>query len=146
VLRQADAHRREQAPPPWDDTTEVPMAHILVIDDDIAVRRTVQLALEQEKYEVICASDGDEGLRAYAKKAPRLVIVDIFMPNKDGIETIMKIRASDATTPIIAMSGGGHIVYDNFLDMARSLGASEVICKPFEREDLTAVVSRLLTA
>jgi DNA-binding response OmpR family regulator len=120
------------------------MARILVIDDDHAVRLTIQVFLERAGHEVICAADGEQGLRAFASDSPQLVITDIIMPNKEGIETIMQIRERDATIPIIAMSGGGRVGNADFLKMAARLGANEVLAKPFERQDLTAAVRRLL--
>lgn len=120
------------------------MARILIIDDDHAVRLTVQVILEREGHEVVCASDGNQGLGAFASVSPQLVITDIIMPNKEGLETIMQIRARDATTPIIAMSGGGRVGNADFLKMAAKVGANEILAKPFERHDLTAAVRRLL--
>jgi DNA-binding response OmpR family regulator len=120
------------------------MARILVIDDDHAVRLTIQTFLERAGHEVVCASDGDQGLRAFVSVSPQLVITDIIMPNKEGIETIMQIRAHDATTPIIAMSGGGRVGNGDFLKMATRLGADQVLAKPFDRHELTAAVHRLL--
>ncbi len=120
------------------------MARILVIDDDHAVRLTIQVILEREGHEVTCASDGDQGLSVLANVSPQLIITDIIMPNKEGLATIMQIRERDTTTPIIAMSGGGRVGNTDFLKMAARLGANEVLPKPFERQDLTAAVHRLL--
>jgi len=122
------------------------MARILVIDDDRAVRLTIQMFLERAGHEVICASDGEQGLRAFASDSPQLIITDIIMPNKEGTEMIMQIRAQDATIPIIAMSGGGRLGNADFLKMAARFGANEVLAKPFERQNLTAAVSRRLQA
>jgi DNA-binding response OmpR family regulator len=122
------------------------MAKILVIDDDHAVRLTIQIFLERAGHEVICASDGEQGLRAFASDSPQLIITDIIMPNKEGIETIMLIRERDTTIPIIAMSGGGRVGNADFLKIASRLGANEVLAKPFERQDLIAAVRRLLRA
>jgi DNA-binding response OmpR family regulator len=122
------------------------MARILIIDDDHAVRLTVQVILEDAGHEVICASDGEQGLRAFASDSPQLIITDIIMPNKEGTEMIMQIRAQDATIPIIAMSGGGRAGNADSLKMAARLGANEVLAKPFERQDLTAAVNHLLQA
>jgi DNA-binding response OmpR family regulator len=122
------------------------MARILVIDDDRAVRLTVQAFLERAGHQVVCAADGEQGLRAFASESPQLVITDIIMPNMEGIELIMQIRAQDATIPIIAMSGGGRLGNADFLKMAARLGANEVLPKPFERQNLTAAVSRRLQA
>jgi CheY-like chemotaxis protein len=121
------------------------MARILVIDDDHAVRLTIQVILERDGHEVICAADGERGLRAFQSAAPQLIITDIIMPNKEGLETIMEIRARDAAIPIIAMSGGGRVGNADFLKMALRVGASAILPKPFERQDLSAAVSRALT-
>ncbi len=122
------------------------MARILVIDDDPAVRLSIQLALEHEGHHVACASDGEQGLRAFALKAPELVITDLIMPNKEGIEAIMQIRAHDPKTPILAMSGGGRLGNADFLKMAATVGANATLPKPFESEDLIAAVRRLLSS
>jgi len=97
------------------------MARILVIDDDHAVRLTIQVILECEGHEVVLAADGEHGMRAVTSTSPQLIFTDIIMPNKDGLETIMQIRAHDATTPIIAMSGGGRVGNADFLKMAVKL-------------------------
>ena len=120
------------------------MRRILVIDDDNAVRLTAQMILEDAGYEVICAVDGEQGLRVFERASPHLVITDIIMPNKEGIETIMQIRSSDSKTPILAISGGGRIGNADFLKMAQQLGANEILAKPFKPQELTAAVRRLL--
>jgi DNA-binding response OmpR family regulator len=121
------------------------MQLILVIDDDRAVRFTTQMILEDEGYEVICAVDGEQGLRAFERASPQLVITDIIMPNKEGIETIMQIRSRDSKTPILAISGGGRIGNADFLQMAQRLGANEILAKPFKPQELVAAARRLLS-
>src|SRR5712692_8197387 len=125
-------------------TNGAPMPRILVIDDDHAVRLTIQVILERAGYEVVCAADGEQGVRAFERAPPQLVITDIIMPNKEGLEAIVEIRARNATTPIIAVSGGGRIGNTDFLKMALKVGANAILPKPFEREDLVAAVRRLL--
>jgi CheY-like chemotaxis protein len=122
------------------------MARILIIDDDFAVRLSVQLALEREGHQVACASDGEQGLKAFASNPPDLVVTDLIMPNKEGIETIMQIRARDPKTPILAISGGGRLNNGDFLKMAVKVGANAILSKPFERQDLTDAVRRLLSS
>jgi DNA-binding response OmpR family regulator len=121
------------------------MKLILVIDDDLAVRLTAQMLLEDEGYKVICAVDGEEGLRMFERASPQLVITDIIMPNKEGIETIMEIRSRCSKTPIIAISGGGRIGNADFLQMAQRIGANEILAKPFQPAELAAAVRRLLS-
>jgi len=120
------------------------MARILIIDDDHAVRLTVQVILERDGHEVICASDGEQGLRAFQSATPQLIITDIIMPDRDRLDRIMQIRARDTKIPIIAMSGGGRVGNADFLKMALRVGANEILPKPFERQDLTTAISRVL--
>ena len=104
------------------------------------------MILEDEGYEVICAVDGEEGLRMFESASPQLVITDIIMPNKEGRETIMQIRSRDPSMPIIAVSGSDRIGNADVLQMARQLGANEILAKPFKPRELTAAVRRLLSA
>jgi DNA-binding response OmpR family regulator len=122
------------------------MACILVIDDDHAIQITLKVALEDEGHDVVCASDGEQGLRALANKTPDLVVTDLIMPNKEGIETIIEIRVRDPKTPVLAISGGGRLSNVDFLKMATKVGANEILAKPFERYDLIAAVRRLLSS
>jgi len=120
------------------------MASILVIDDDPGFRRMVSLVLTRAQHTVIEAEDGDLGLMRFKEGKPDLVISDIVMPGKEGIETIREIRALSPDTPIIAMSGGGANIGLEYLDAARKLGASSILAKPFRPVDLAELVKRML--
>ncbi len=120
-------------------------ATILVIDDDPAMRRYIKTALEREGYDVLEAADGVEGMALKRARGVNLIIVDIFMPEKDGLETIIELRAESPDCPILAMSGGGSMGEMSFLDYSRQFGARELLRKPFKPADLLAAVSRLLT-
>ena len=122
------------------------MALILVIDDDQALRRTARRILTGAGYTVIDAEDGIAGMRRLPTEQPALVITDILMPNKDGIETIREIRAVSPRTKVIATSGGGVSGKAMFLDAAQVLGADAILRKPFRAADLLATVDRLLAA
>jgi CheY-like chemotaxis protein len=122
------------------------MHKILVIDDNIAVRNTIVHMLQAEGYEVVSAEDGRRGLAVFRSAKPDLVVTDIIMPEKEGIETIRDIRDVSPKAKIIAMSGGGRIGNTDFLTIARALGASEVIAKPLDPDDFLEVVSRCLAA
>jgi CheY-like chemotaxis protein len=115
---------------------------ILVIDDDAAVRMTVHTILTDLGYSVICAVDGEEGMQLFRSLRPDLVITDIIMPKREGIETIIAIRRERPEAKIIAMSGGGRINCADLLSMARDLGANHAITKPFDIDGLTAVVNQ----
>src|SRR5665213_1246979 len=125
-------------------TGSVDVTTILLIDDDPLVAFTVERMLQGGGYAVIRAADGDKGLRLLKSEHIDLVITDIIMPVKEGIETIREIRAHDAAVPVIAVSGGGHGSGGNYLRMAQALGATEVLSKPFDREELLGAVRRCL--
>lgn len=119
------------------------MKRILIIDDDQAVRALVQRALRADGYETRTAGDGDEGIRSYREAPADLVIVDLFMPAKEGIETIMELRQEFPDVKIIAMSGGLHGRM-NLLSAAGHLGAHRTLAKPFGAGELLAAVRELL--
>jgi two-component system, chemotaxis family, chemotaxis protein CheY len=116
---------------------------VLVIDDDVAVRQTIALLLDDAGIDVIQAADGKEGLSLLPCSQPDLIVTDIIMPEKEGIETIMEIRKLDRDIPIIAISGGGRIGNADFLEIASRLGASVTLPKPFDPETLVDLVRKL---
>jgi DNA-binding NtrC family response regulator len=122
------------------------MKKVLIIDDDMLARTTMALILERAGYHVVTAEDGRKGLSCMRKEEPDLVITDIIMPEKEGIETIQEILASRPQAKIIAVSGGGARNNMEFLRLAKILGASEVLAKPFEPEDLLVCVARCIEA
>jgi len=93
---------------------------------------------------VLEAKDGREGMSPFHVHQPALVITDILMPEKDGLETILEMRGTASTVAIIAISDGGATSTMMFLDLARKLGADVAIAKPFRERDLVESVSRLL--
>jgi CheY-like chemotaxis protein len=117
---------------------------VLVIDDDVAVRQTIALLLEDVGIEVVQAADGKEGLRAFQRSLPDLIVTDIIMPEKEGIQTIIDIRKTDRNLPIIAISGGGRVGNTDFLEIAARLGATTTLPKPFDPEVLVGLVHRLV--
>ena len=120
------------------------MQQILVIDDDVLVRSTISRILERKGYEVLAADDGAQGLSMFERHHPDLVITDIIMPEKEGIETIREIRRLSPEIKIIAISGGGRLGNFDFLDIATQFGAAEVLGKPFDAADLLDRVDRCL--
>ena len=119
------------------------MARILVIDDDELFREFVQKALAEAGFEVIPAGDGDEGLRKFTEIPFDLVICDVLMPNKDGLETIRAIRNISARLPIITMTGGVLADTEDGLDdlrMSMAFGATRTIRKPFRASRLLKLV------
>ncbi len=120
------------------------MAHILVIDDEVQIREVLRTVLERIGYKVTEAADGVEGLQIYAKGGIDLVVTDIIMPEKGGIDTIMDIRRDYPEVKIIAISGGGMCGDVSYLDMALGVGADRAIGKPFVLDDFLESVEELL--
>ena len=122
-----------------------PRPHLLVVDDDKLMRETVGRGLTQAGFDVAEAAEGDEALRRLSDRPADVVIVDIFMPRKDGIELIREVRRKWPGTRILAMSGGNRFFQQDMLAAARALGADASLDKPFMPSDLIATVRRLLT-
>lgn len=118
---------------------------VLIIEDDPAVRAILYEVLAGAGYRVVEAADGKEGLRLFETQAPGLVVTDMLMPEKDGIETIVAIRRKAPDVGIVAISGGGRARNMGFLDFSKTVGATEVLAKPFSREQLLDAVHRALT-
>ncbi len=119
------------------------MKKILLIDDDPYVRTFVRHALGRAGYAVTEAANGNEGLQLYASLRPDCVICDLFMPEKEGLESIREMRRHTHRAPILAISGGADAYQPNLLRAAKLLGADVVLPKPFSIEDLLAQVTSL---
>lgn len=115
------------------------MAQILIIDDDASVRLTLRSALESVGHVVTEAADGNDGIERFIAEPSDMVITDILMPNKEGLETIMNLRKINRNLRIIAISGGGRIKAVDFLEAASDLGADAVLKKPFHMADLLGI-------
>ena len=120
------------------------MKRILVIDDEPHILLMVKKMLERAGYEVDLASNGSEGLRLFRELMPGLVITDIIMPEKEGLETIREMKRISGDLKIIAMSGGGKISADNYLETAKIFGASRLVEKPFSQKQLLTYVEELV--
>jgi DNA-binding response OmpR family regulator len=120
------------------------MANILLVDDDSLVRTSLAYALEDTGHTVAQAVNGDEGLAALGRENFDLVVLDILMPEREGIETIRGIRKKWPTLPVLAISGGDKTGWSDFLRMASALGANDTMAKPFTATDFVDRVTRLL--
>jgi CheY-like chemotaxis protein len=120
------------------------MERILVIDDDAQVLDAFHLVLAGEGYEVLKASNGNEGIKLYRKDPVDLIITDLIMPEKEGIETIRELTAEFPKVKIIAISGGGRIGPAEYLPMTKMLGAKRTLAKPIGREELVRTVKEVL--
>ena len=120
------------------------MASILIIDDDVQVLDMLRQTLECGGYEVVDAPNGKEGIRLYRENPADLIITDIIMPEKEGIETIIELKRDFPDVKIIAISGGGRISSEGCLSTAGKLGARYTFSKPVKREELLAAVRELI--
>ena len=120
------------------------MARLLVVDDDRVLRAALRIVLEGAGYDVLEAADGDAGLRLYSEHGADLVLVDIFMPGRDGLEVIRALRGAIPRPTMIAMSGGGRTGRLDLLEAAAAFGAARTLRKPFEARALLAAIRDLL--
>jgi DNA-binding response OmpR family regulator len=120
------------------------MSTILLIEDENLVAGTIETVLKKAGYTVVHARDGEKGMAAFKAEMPDLVITDLIMPEKEGIQVIREIREISKDVPIIAISGGGRTQNYDFLRIAHKLGATEVLRKPFANKDLLTVVNDYL--
>jgi len=115
------------------------MATILLIDDEESVRMVFQVALERAGYRVLTADNGQHGLRLLEHHEVDVILVDIFMPDMDGLEVILRLRESRCASKLIAITGRSGM--KNFLDIAKHLGAHATLMKPFSVQELLDTVS-----
>lgn len=120
------------------------MARILIIDDEERVRRTLRQMLEPAGHQVVEAADGREGLERYRENPTDLVITDILMPHREGLDTIMTLKQEYPDAKIIAISGGGKIDKQKLLAWAAKSGAQELLAKPFKSKEIVDAVRRVL--
>lgn len=120
------------------------MAHILVIDDRIEIRALTRTILEIAGHSVTVAEGGDAGLRQCARTTPDVVICDLFMPGRDGLETICELASSPLRPRILAISGGDAWHGLRLLPIATAMGADAFLAKPFSVSELVDSVAALL--
>jgi CheY-like chemotaxis protein len=120
------------------------MSRILVIDDELSLRRVLRSILERAGHTVLDAPDGRTGLALWRREPTDVVVTDIFMPEKDGIEVILEMKQVAATSKIIAMSGGGQKGLFDWNSSALALGADRVLVKPFDQRTFLLTVQEVL--
>lgn len=119
------------------------MANILAIDDETLAPFTLRKIHEQAGHKVVEATNGADGIKFLQAQPCDLVITDIIMPDKEGIETIVEFKRLSPLMPVIAISGGGRTGNLNFLKLAPQRGAEQIIAKPFTPDEFLNVVSGL---
>jgi len=117
------------------------MARILIVDDDDLARFTLREILESVGHEVSEAATGDACLEMQEATPFDVVVTDIIMPGKGGIETVMELKRTYPELRVVAISGGGRTHNMSYLDFASRFGADATLSKPFTSDELLAVVS-----
>lgn len=119
---------------------------VLVVDDDDTVLETISPMLADAGYDVLGVTKARVGFDEFRSRSVDLIITDILMPEMEGIEFILKLRKESPSVPIIAISGSGRSSKIDYLAMARRLGATAILEKPFGREELLGVVAKIRAA
>jgi CheY-like chemotaxis protein len=120
------------------------MPRILLVEDNELARFALSRSLTHAGYEVIEAEDGCQALEAQRREPVDLVITDIVLPVKDGLETIMELKQSSPATPVIAYTGHPRHNTIDYLATARAVGAARVFAKPFDHVELIDAVAELI--
>lgn len=120
------------------------MAHILLVDDDESFRRMLRLMLNRLGHQVVEAQNGKEAWALFRSNPAELVILDLIMPEQEGLETIQLLRENSANTKILAVSGGGRLNAGDLLKFAGLFGADYVLAKPFSKDELVIALDGLL--
>ena len=121
------------------------MKQILVVDDEASVRLVIRDVLEADGYAVSEAADGEDAFRQIKTQPVDLIVTDLVMPNKNGIDLILELKKEYPNAPVLAISGGGGISgrFD-YLKVAELVGAKNIMSKPFDIADLRLTVARML--
>jgi CheY-like chemotaxis protein len=118
------------------------MPSVLVVDDEAQIREVIRDALKQAGYAVVEARGGKEGLDRYRTSPADVVLMDILMPDQDGLESILAFRREFPGSRVIAMTGGSDMIgVLNFLEVAKMLGACGTLQKPFDTQALLDAVA-----
>ena len=121
------------------------MAKILIIDDEAAIAHMLKKMAERAGHIAEIAGNGNEGLQIFDIFHPDLLITDIVMPEKEGLELIFDLRRKNPKLKIIAISGGGRFQYEGYLNSAKHLGADMVFQKPLDLKEFMNSISKLLS-
>jgi DNA-binding response OmpR family regulator len=120
------------------------MRSVLLIDDDLEILRQMATAFLQAGYRVQAAPDGQAGLALFLEAPTDLVVTDIVMPNREGIETIVALKRASSAVAVVAISGGYRAAPADFLTLARHVGADGALAKPFRLAELVGLAAQVL--
>lgn len=119
---------------------------LLLLEDDEDLRATLVYGLRSAGFQVEAAPDGRDVLQLVDSFVPDIVLTDVIMPHKEGIETIQELRTAAPLLPIVAMSGGGRMDAEDILRFASAFGVQQTIAKPFKIKELVDVIEAALDA
>jgi CheY-like chemotaxis protein len=122
------------------------MSRILIVDDDLQARAMLRQMLELNGYDIVEAVNGNDAIKIYQNNPTDLIITDLIMPEKEGIETIRELRRDFPDVKIIAISGGGRIGPDAYLTLAKKLGASYTLEKPFRQKEILDAIINIMNS
>lgn len=117
---------------------------VLIVEDDAIMRETLLDILIFQGLDVKCAQGANDAILRIRREKFDLVITDILMPERDGYDIINEVKSEGLKTKVMAISGGGYISADAYLQMANDLGADSILCKPFDIDILLKQVEELL--
>jgi CheY-like chemotaxis protein len=118
---------------------------ILLVDDDDEFRKMLHLMLTQSGYDVVEARNGTEALTLLDRLPPDVVLTDLVMPEREGLEIIRELKVTHPALRIIAMSGGGRASASSYLKIASAMGADRVLAKPFSNSEIKLTLDYVLS-
>lgn len=128
----------------YDQAGDIVKQTVLVVDDAVLIRELLRDVLEEEGYNVIEASDGEEALRVADRQTPDLCIVDIFLPKRGGLSVMSELASRIGAGRIIAITGGENFDAQTVLELAQPLDVADALAKPIDTNKLIATVRRIL--
>ncbi len=120
------------------------MSRVLIIDDELSLRQVMRVILERAGHTVLDAPDGSAGMALWHREPTDVVVTDLFMPEKDGLQVLMEMKKVATKPKIIAMSGGGQKGLLDWRANALALGADRVLVKPFDGQTLLLTIQEVL--
>jgi CheY-like chemotaxis protein len=117
---------------------------ILVVDDEPELRDLISRVLVDAGHRVTCAENGEQASRLISGEMFDVVLTDVIMPEKDGMQVITELRRKYPSVRVVVMSGGGHVPRDQYLKIAKGLGAHAVLEKPFDNIELRRAIESVL--
>jgi DNA-binding response OmpR family regulator len=147
MVKHIDGMVSEQQEKSEENAEKKRVKRILVVEDEQEVLGAIAAALIQEGFAVVGAQNGEEAIKSIDENAPDLLIVDLFLPERDGFDVLAHSVKKNAQRPVVAMTGGGahKLEKKTFLDTAILAGASATLEKPFGKAELLRIVQQLLS-